>query len=888
MAIRLASDQNLPVELSTFFGRGRELGQLRQLLATDRLVTVTGTGGVGKTRLVTELARGAVFDFPEGVWFVELARVGSGELVATAIAEATSAPRDAQTAALERAVRRLNVGRQLLVLDNCEHVVAGAAEASWELLTRCPGLTVLTTSREPLAVKGERVVPLPPLRLPESGDVRAAHAVSEAMVLFADRARLLDGDGSLPPDLAADVAEICRRLDGLPLALELAAAWVPVLSLKQVCDRLDGSLVLLGRSGTGRPTRHRSIRAALEWSERLLTPAQATALVRLSVFGGGFSLEGADAVAGSDSGGESTLELIAALVNRSLVVADTTATDEARYRLLEPVRQYAADRLAARPDGEEERTRSEALGYLAGLAEAAEEPIRGGPDAPWLLRLDAERDNIRAALAWGFEHDPDAAARLATALMVYCRHRCLYREGAAWGHRAAAVGGQLHARALCMEGWLISEAGEAAVGRSLVEEAYRLTAENGSAQDLAMVLHARALAEYACGDVDALVRTGDEGLKLARRSGDPTLLMWALWAPAVAASITGKQQRSLDLFAEAHAIAVALGNGVWGSLLAVNVVEVALDLGDLARAIPFLRGELAAASDADPTSCGYLIEQAAVLVTRAGDGGAGVRLLAASRVALRRTGYRETPDEAQRRQRLMEAAREGLDAPAADALEEAGAALTLAEAIEEARAAAAPPTTIGVAELGSIPGNSFLREGEFWSLAYAGVVTRVKDSKGMRDLGRLIAARGQGVAAVDLVSGEGRRRGWPEGGAGLEGDVGEVLDAEARAQYRARLVELEETIADTERCNDPVRASRARDERELILAELGAAVGLGGRPRRALDPAERARKAVAWRIRDAINRIVAGHPALGRHLQRSVQTGSFCVYDPAEATHWSL
>ncbi len=196
MALRLLPELNLPVELSSFCGRRRELAQLRTLLATDRLVTVTGTGGVGKTRLAMELAQGAVFDFPAGVWVVELARIGSDDLVGTAIAEATSAPREWQASALERAARRLGEGRQLLILDNCEHVVAGAAEASWHLLTHCPALTILATSREALDVRGERVVPLLPLQLSECADHHGDPAtISEAMQLFGDRAQLLDDDG---------------------------------------------------------------------------------------------------------------------------------------------------------------------------------------------------------------------------------------------------------------------------------------------------------------------------------------------------------------------------------------------------------------------------------------------------------------------------------------------------------------------------------------------------------------------------------------------------------------------------------------------------------------------------------------------------------------------
>jgi hypothetical protein len=706
------------------------------------------------------------------------------------------------------------------------------------------------------------------------------------MHLFGDRAQLLGIDGELPREAAADVAEICRRLDGLPLALELAAAWVPVLSLRQVRDRLDGSLLHLGRFEKGRPSRHRSIHAALNWSERLLTPAQSTAFARLSVFVGGFSLEGADAILGGTEDTGLTLDLVAALLMRSLVSVETSA-ELARYRLLEPVRQYAAEHLGARPGNEEFETRRRHLSYLADLAETAEEPIIGGPDEPWMRRLDAELGNIRVALAWGFDHDHATASRLAAALAVYCRHRGLYKEGTSWAEQASHSTGRTRARALCMAGWLCSETGDARRGRVFLDESYRLTSEGGCLPDLAMVLVARALAEYVMGGLDALDATAEEAVAVARRSGSKARLMWALWAPAVCAAAREDTQHALDLFREAHAIAMDIGNTNWGSALAVSVVDSAIDVGDTAAALPLLLS-LLQETTADPTSAGYLIENAAILAIQRGDHCAGIRLLGASRADLARAGYRETPDEAERRRRWIDAGRRHLDPATADALWDEGEELTRTEALHMARAMVAELATPPVGSASEV-GNAFIKEGEFWSLSYAGQVARVKHSKGVRDIAKLIAARGQSLAAVDLVNqaGEGTKA-TPERGLHIEGDAGEVLDAQARAQYRARLVELDEAVRDAVGCNDPHRASRARDERTFLLSELGAATGLAGRPRVALDPAERARKAVTWRVKDSIAHIAAAHPVLGRHLRLSVRTGSFCTYEPDQPTDWRL
>jgi predicted ATPase len=893
MAMRLPSSPTVPVGLSTFCGRRRELLQLRTVLATERLVTVTGTGGVGKTRVVMEYAQGAGFEFPDGVWVVELARIESPALVDIAIADVVSASQQTQAEPLERVARRLGQGRQLLILDNCEHVLESAAAAALQLLTECPSLSVLATSREALNVRGEREVRLPPLRLTEDGDADLEVASrSEAVELFCDRAHLADSAEDLPPNTAAEVAEICRRLDGLPLALELAAAWTPVLSLREIARRLDDSLAMLNRNDKGRPSRHRSMRAALDWSERLLTPAQALAFARLSVFVGGFSLDAAESVLdGREDGDISALDLVTALVARSLVTADTGG-DMARYRLLEPVRQYAAEQLRGRSDDERE-TRRRHLAHLTELAETAEEPLLGGPDDPWLRRLDMELANIRTALAWGFAEGDELAARLTTALRTFAWHRRLFDEGVGWALQAAEAGGRQRARALLMAGWFASERGDGEAGARYLDDAYQLAADGDWRGDLVMVLVAKCLNAYVRGDLDEMSARGDEGLQLARAAGDEAHIMWALWGPGVCLSVRGAHQRALDLFTEALAIARRLDNNAWRSVLASCVIDTAIDLGDDAAALRALRAEMSKPVPDDPAIEPYLVEAAGILAIRRGHYRRGLRLLGASHAASQRGGYRSSPDEVARRRQWIETARRGMSEIDADLVWESGLALPHGGAVEEARAAASESAAAIDAVNAPLAGGSqaFVREGEFWSLTYAGVVARVRNGKGLRDLAALVATPGRGVAAVDLVSttrSVGATKGAGALGLHVEGDTGETLDAAARTEYRARLVDLDEEISDADAANDLERASRAREEQHFVLAELGAAVGLGGRPRRGLDPAERARKAVTWRVRDAIHRIEAAHPALGHHLRRSVRTGSLCMYDPAEPTEWRV
>ena len=542
------SAHNVPAALSTFFGRDRELGQLRVLLSTERLVTITGAGGVGKTRLAHETARAAASgSFADGVWLAELASLESPELVATAMAEAVRAPMAAGAGPLERAVQALSTGRHLLVLDNCEHVVSAAAEAVRQLLGECPGLTVLATSRQPIDVEGERVWQLSPLALPDPGGEVARILEIESVQLFCDRAQLrLDG-GHPEAGQVADIAAICRRLDGLPLALELAAAWVRILSLRQVVEQLDKSLGLLGRSGGSRNPRHRTMSAALDWSYRLLTPSERTALVRLSIFAAGFTIEGAAAVLERQPLlGGSTLDLMASLVDRSLVVADTSK-DEARYRLLEPVRQYAAEHLTERPS-DHEAARAGSLGYLAQLAEAAEEPILGGPDVLWLRLLDAELANIRAVLSWGFDFESDTAARLATALIWYCGFRDLFEEGRGWALRSMQTEGRLLAKALHMAGWMSVSLGDVRTADAYLEKARRLTAEGQWLPNLTMVLFTQSSAAYVRGDLEAMRALNEETLAIARELGDEARIMIALQNVAIDASLLGDHKRAIELW----------------------------------------------------------------------------------------------------------------------------------------------------------------------------------------------------------------------------------------------------------------------------------------------------------------------------------------------------
>jgi predicted ATPase/class 3 adenylate cyclase len=682
MGLAQISPPSIPAPLSRFVGRRRELDQLRGLVGPGRLVTIAGAGGCGKTRLAIELARSLGAAYSDGVWLVEFARIDDPAHVALTIADSVRALRHPGADRIESAAQTLSIGRQLLVLDNCEHVLAAASTAAEFLLARCPALTVLATSREPLGLAGERVWRLSPLSLPAPGD----SGQSESVELFRDRARLVAEDAPLRAGQAADIATICRRLDGLPLALELVAAWVSVISLQQVVAGLEQGLSLLGNDTPGAPARHRTMRAAVDWSYQLLTPSLQTAFERLSVFAGGFSLDSADAVlTGGVAGGASTLDVIASLVARSLVVADT-AGDVARYRLLEPVRQCAAEKQQGREGGSSE-PRRRLLEYLVGVAEVAEEQILGGPDMPWLRLLDAELDNIRSILPWAFENAHEEGCRLAAALIWFAYIRSLYDDGIQWATEAMRTTGRLRARAAHMAAVLSSQRGDAGGAERYLSQARDLTVCGGWRMDLTMVMFHDFVMAYHRGDVDVMRSGGQAALVLARELGDEPRIMHTLFVPATLAQLQGDSRTAIAVLREAISCAQRRSADWSAWMFRASLAEVLIGCSAWTEALEVVRESLRSASDFGdaPITTASLVEYVGVVAVERGEPLEGLRLMAAARATFDRLRYRETPADADRRRHCVEAARRDLELSRADAAWEAGLGLTLAEATVEAQ-----------------------------------------------------------------------------------------------------------------------------------------------------------------------------------------------------------
>ena len=432
-----SAQHNLPWQPTSFVGRLRELEQLDHLLDARRLVTLTGPGGCGKTRLAFELAARRADGYADGTWAIELAGIGDPGLVGQAAAHALGIDLDTSHEPEPALARHLGERQTLLVLDNCEHLLGACARLAETLLQECPNVSILATSREPLHLAGEVDWRVPSLGLSELSDTADLHelAAADAIRLFCDRATSASPRFTLTSDNARAVAEICFRLDGLPLAIELAAARIGTLSPAQIVERLHEGLGVLRTTRAGGLTRQQTLQGTLDWSHDLLGESERVLFRRLSVFAGGFELEAAEATCGGEGLAEDEiLDVLTGLVEKSLVAVDDSE-EWYRYRLLEPVRQYAAERL--REAGEIAATAERHARWFAGVADKSGTGVTDAePHA--VDRLAADHDNLRAALAWMLHHDPERAHEMAGGMAGLWLLRGFLREGCNWLDRVLA------------------------------------------------------------------------------------------------------------------------------------------------------------------------------------------------------------------------------------------------------------------------------------------------------------------------------------------------------------------------------------------------------------------------------------------------------------------
>jgi non-specific serine/threonine protein kinase len=593
---------NLPAQLTSFVGRDRDLAEVRRLLSEHRLVTLAGLGGIGKTRLSLEVAARLLDDFPDGVWLVELAPLADPRLVARAVAALfalTERPGRALEDLLAERLRRL---RLLLILDNCEHLIQASAELSDRLLRACPEVRILATSRETFNILGEAIWPVAPLDLPGDEPVVSDAAPTGAMRLFVDRSRARKPDFALTPENHASVAEICRRLDGIPLAIEMAAAWLPMLTIHELAARLDDRYLLLtGGSRVALP-RHQTLRALVDWSYERLSAHEQAALRQLAVFAGGWSLAAAEEVVSSEwrVASEtvsnpslvthySPLATLARLVATSLITT-AEARGVTRYAFLETIRQYAAERLAERTAEELAARRRHAL-FFTDLAERAAPLLVGREQGTWLERLDGEHDNLRAALRWSIEHDEtEIALRLGGALWRFWWTRGYLDEGARWIDRALAEHGtasdEIRARALNGAGALARIGGESHRATELHTQALALLRKIDDRPGIAATFQNLASAAKDRGDFDDAGLLYEQSLALFREIGDDWGIAMALNNLGINLRGQGKFERAAALCEESLAIRRARGDVFGIGMSLAELARIARARHDHERAMP--------------------------------------------------------------------------------------------------------------------------------------------------------------------------------------------------------------------------------------------------------------------------------------------------------------
>jgi predicted ATPase/DNA-binding CsgD family transcriptional regulator len=602
--------RGVPAPLTGFIGRERELPEVAALVLAERLVTLIGAGGVGKTRLAIEAAVSVRSVFADGVDLVDLSAVAAAPMLPGTIAAALGIEERAGPASADRLAAVLRPQHRLLVLDNCEHLREACAALAAGLLGRCPQMSVLATSRESLAVPGEVTWRVPSLTFPWPEHLPALNELEnfEAAALFLARARAAQPGLSLGPADVAAVTSICFHLDGIPLALELAAARVGAMGLEAIARRLTGSFELLARSGGG-PARHQTLQASVEWSHQLLADDECALFRRLAIFAGGWTLEAAEAAcAGAPVPTGHVARLLAALADKSLVQVERP-DHGTRYRLLEVIRAFAHERLAA--SGEETDLRMRHAQYFAEFGARSAPLLIGPQQADRARHLDQETENLRAARRWCAENPARAGLglRLASGLWEYWHIRGRLDEGSGWLAEALSAAAEpADARAAALNGLGVLEMlrGKYDRGLELFRQSINLFTELGDLRGQSRALSHLGNGLALTGDAQGSRRVFDEGLAVADESGDDWQLAFALYLGGWAATVSGDAAaarplvtRSRDLFArtgDRRGVGYALGGLGTAMMLA----------GETAEAVPVLRESMCIFSEL-PERWGVLV-----------------------------------------------------------------------------------------------------------------------------------------------------------------------------------------------------------------------------------------------------------------------------------------
>jgi non-specific serine/threonine protein kinase len=685
---------NLPVSLTSFVGRELEIGEVHRLLTTGRLVTLTGPGGCGKTRLAIQAAFPLVAEYAAGAWLAELAPVSNPALVPQSVATALGVREEPDKPLVKTLAGHLRSKAMLLLLDNCEHLVKASAKLAEALLHACPQLRILATSREALGIEGEVAFSVPPLSLPEASPNTSFATLmqAEAVRLFADRAATAMPEFAVLPHNIGAVVQICARLDGIPLAIELAAARVKALTIEQVAVRLDDRFSLLtGGSRTALP-RHHTLRAMIDWSHNLLAEDERGLLRRLSVFVGGCTLEAAEAVCADPSPQgiqpAAVLDLLAQLVNKSLVIAHREPEQQARYRLLETIREYALERLAQ--SGELEALRRRHAEYFLAWAEQHERETVTAEMASWYRSLEPEHSNCLHALDWGLESGIEIGLRLVRALWWVWYHLAYFSEGRRWFGHAIGLADPIEyrkerAQLLYVGAFMARAQGDYAPARAWNDECVAIWRELGGGRPLGQALMASARLAIAQGDLATARRQFEESVAISREVGDTYTLALAIANQGIAASIEGDHVTARSYLDESAAICRERGDRVCMTVPLGYSGFVAARQGDYVTAGSFFEEYLQIAREVPLTwDTGWALGGVAAVVAAQGQPASAARLIGAAEAMFENIRVRRDPFEQTDFDATVSAVRDQLgDAAFAAAVAE-GRQLTRQQAIEYA------------------------------------------------------------------------------------------------------------------------------------------------------------------------------------------------------------
>jgi predicted ATPase/DNA-binding SARP family transcriptional activator/DNA-binding CsgD family transcriptional regulator len=727
-----SSRHNLPAQRTSFVGRERELVEAKRALAMTRLLTLTGAGGSGKTRLALEVARDLVGAYPDGVWLVELAPLLEGALVPQALATALGVQEQPERSLTHTLVDYLRKKNLLLVLDNCEHLLDATARLADVLLDSCPRLKVLATSREALSIIGEMNWPVPTLSLPDPRKEPTTEELQgyESVRLFLERAQRRNPAFALTPGNAQAVEEICRRLSGIPLAIELAAARVG-LSVEQIATRLDDSLRLLTAGSRTATSRQRTLRGALDWSYELLSEPERRLFGRLPVFAGGWTLEATEAVCSQEGIEEEDVwDLLSRLVDKSLVAPGTTGDGRPRYGMLEPVRQYAQEKLEE--SGEAEELRRVHAHYYLTEAEGAE--LAGPQQRLWVERLEAEHDNLRAALTWAVEDEPETALRLAAALARFWEIRSHYSEGRGWlgamlrlhGHADAAV----RAKTLTEAGTFAWHQGDYEQAIVFHGEALALYRELGDEHGAAFALNCLGTQELEKGDYDRAAPLFEEALSLSRKLSDKRTSAFVLHNLGELARYRGEYERAMTLGMETFSLFREMADEWSSARTLVWLGMVTVYKGDDPEAASgFLKKGLTLLRDmGDKEWMAFCLEAFAGLAGAKTQGARATRLHGAAEALREEVGVPLPPADRPDYDHSVAAARSQLDEAAWETAWAEGKAMGLEKAIEyalsEEEAASPATTTPEQPSIGAQLPNLTRREKEVAALVARGITNR--------------------------------------------------------------------------------------------------------------------------------------------------------------------